>query len=190
MALPTTSYAVGKHAFFFRDGDTITIPAAGTGSSAGASGRNNKPDPTDPKYNDLGAIADWEHMIKTMGDEKILKPSPGLMQLYNIVEKGAEGMIKFTLEEISALSLELMYRTSQKLTSAGGVYNPISAPPRTGWLHTELYDQNNNFFANLDVYGMLRMTGGFSSKEGSILKPNLEFNIFWNTLNVGLVNNN
>lgn len=187
MSLPTGSYAGGKHAWFFRDGDTITIPASG--SSAGVSSRTNKPDPTDPLYLDVGAIADWTDDFKTMGDEKIYKPSPGRMQLYGIVEKGGEGMFKFTTEEITALSMEIFFRTSQKLTSAGGVYNPLSAPPRTGWLHREIYDQNNNFLLNLDVYVMLRITGGVASKEGSVIKPNWEANILYSTLNVGLLNN-
>ena len=71
------SYALGRHGFFYPDGSIITIPAAGTGSVAGASSRTNKPDPTDPLYIDLGACDDWQDDIKSSGDEKIWKPSPG-----------------------------------------------------------------------------------------------------------------
>jgi hypothetical protein len=188
MSLPIGSYAVGKHGFFFRDGDTITIPASG--SSAGASSRTNKPDPTDPLYLDVGAIADWDDSgFKSMGDEKIYKPMPGRMQLYDIIEKGAEGMFKFTTEDISALAMEVFFRTSQKLTSAGGVYNPLSAPPRKGWFHMEHYDQNNAFMLNLDVYVMLRIVGGMASKEGSVIKPQWEANVLYSSFNVGLINN-
>lgn len=190
MSLQIGSYSLGKHVFFFRAGDAITVPAAGTGSAAGAATVSNKPDPTDPLYTDLGAIADWDSEIKTMGDEKILAPSPGRLQLKNIIEKGAEQTEKFTTQELSALALEIIYRTTQKLTSAGGVFNPNSAPPRTGWLHTELYDQNNNFAMNLDLWGLLRVTGGMGSKEGGIVKPAFEFNVFYSTLNVGLINSN
>ena len=183
------SYALGHHGYFFREGDLITVPAAGTGSVAGASSRTNKPDPTDPLYTDLGAIADWQHDIKPFGDEKVYKPLPGQMQLYNIIEKGAEMMAKFTSQEIQALGLEIFYRTSQKLTSAGGVYNPLSAQPRRGWFHTELYDQNNNFVTNMDLYCLCRITGGMSSKEGGILKPQYEISVMYSTLNVGLLAN-
>ena len=187
MLLNLGSYALGKHAFFYREGDVITVPSAG--STAAAASRTNKPDATDPLFIDLGAIADWSDDVKSLGDEKILKPSPGRMQLYDLIEKGAEMMIKLTAEELQALSYELYYRTSQKLTSAGGVFNPISAPPRKGWLHTELYDQNNNFVSNLDAYGLLRITGGIASKEGGVVKPQYELNVLYSTLNVGLISN-
>ncbi|HEX9046097.1 MAG TPA: hypothetical protein VF988_03645, partial [Verrucomicrobiae bacterium] len=143
--LTQNSYALGRHCYFFRAGDNITVPAAGTGSIAGPAASNNKPDPTDPLYTDLGKIADWTTDNKSMGDEKIYAPSPGRMQLVKIVEKGSEQVEKFTTEELIALSVEIMYKTSQKLTSAGGTFNPNSAPPREGWLHTELYDGANNF---------------------------------------------
>jgi hypothetical protein len=184
MSLNLSSYALGKHSYFYRDGDVITIPA--TGSATGASSRTNKPDATDPLYIDLGAIDDWSDEFKSNGDEKIYKPSPGRRQLYDIIEKGADGMLKFTTEEVGAFALECFFRTSQKLTSAGGQFNPLSAPPRKGWFHTELYDQNNAFFLSLDLYGMIRITGGVASKEGGIVKPNWEFNVLYSTLNTGV----
>jgi hypothetical protein len=181
------SYSLGHHGFFFREGDAITIPAANTGSIAGPASRTNKPDPTDPLYQDIGAIADWSDETKSLGDEKIYKPSPGRMQHYDSVEKGAEFTKKFTAQEIQALAMEIFYRTKQKLTSAGGVFNPLSAAPRRGWFHTELYDQNDTFVFNLDLYGLLRITGGMGSKEGSVVKPNYELTVLYSTLNVGLL---
>ena len=188
MAAILGAYALGRHSFFYRDGDVITIPAAGTGSTAAASSRTNKADPTDPLFIDIGAIADWSEDIKSLGDEKVWVPAPGRLQLKTIVEKGAEAMFKFTTEEIQAFAFEVFYRSSAKLTSAGGQFNPMSAPPRTGWLHTELYDQSNAFAGSLDVYGMLRITGGWASKEGGIVKPNWEFNVLYSTLNSGFLN--
>jgi hypothetical protein len=182
-------YALGRHAFFYPDGQIITVPAAGTGSVAGASSRTNKPDPTDPLYIDTGAIDDWTDDFKSNGDEKIYRAAPGRRVLYNIVEKGADGMYKWTTQEIIAYAVATMYRTSQALTSAGGQFNPNSATPKTGWLHFELYDQNNNFFGSVDQYGLLRIVGGWETKEGGIIKPQWELNCFYSTLNTGLLNN-
>lgn len=179
------SYALGHHGFFYPDGSLITIPAAGTGSTAAASGRYNKPDPTDPLYTDVGKVVDWSHDVKSMGDEKIYAPTPGIIQLYDVIEKGAEMTIKFTSQEVNPLAIQAMYRTQQQLGQAGGAFNPISAPPLHGWFHTELYDQNNIFIENLDVYCLFRITGGWSSKEGAPLKPQYELNVLYSTLNVG-----
>ena len=183
------SYALGRHAFFFRENDLITIPAAGTGSVAGAATRTNKPDPTDPLYIDLGACDDWQDEWKSLGDEKVYKPSPGQRQLYDLIEKGAEGMIKLTTQEIQAFAWEVFYRTSQKLTQVGGTqqFNPNSAIRKRGWFHQECYDQANNFAFSFDVFGVIRITGGVASKEGGLVKPQWEINALYSTLNTGAV---
>jgi hypothetical protein len=183
------SYALGRHGFFYPDGSIITIPAAGTGSVAGASSRTNKPDPTDPLYIDLGACDDWQDDIKSSGDEKIWKPSPGRRQLYQVIEKGAEATIKMTTEEMQAFAAQVYYRTSQKLTQIGGnqQFNPLSAPPMNGWFHQECYDQYNAFAFSYDVYSLIRITGGMASKEGGIIKPQWEINVLFSTLNTGAV---
>ena len=77
----------------------------------------------------------------------------------------------------------------QGAVPAGGVFTPLSAPPKYGWLHTELYDNNNNFAWSLDLFVLLRITGGMASKEGAILRPQFEANILYSTQNVGLLNN-
>lgn len=183
------SYALGRHGYFYPDGTVITIPAAGTGSVAGASSRTNKPDPTDPLYINLGACDDWQDDIKSAGDEKIWKPSPGLRQLFQIIEKGAEGMIKYTSQEMQAFAAQVFYRTSQKLTQVGGTqqFNPISAPPMNGWFHQECYDQANAFAFSFDTYCLIRVTGGIASKEGGIVKPAFEVNMLYSSLNTGAV---
>ena len=193
MPFQTQSTALGKQAFFFREGDNITIPAAG--SNAGAASRTNRPDATDPLYQQLQTVDDWEWDIKTMGDEKVYAPSPGRMQLFDIVEKGAEAMVKFSTNQIQGLSVEVFYRTysaaggGNKITSAGGVFVPLACKPQRGWLHTELYDNDNNFALSLDVYGLLRITGGIASKEGAILRPKFEFNMLYSALAAALANN-
>ena len=187
MSFQPQSTALGKHVYFFRQGDNITVPAAGC--AAGAATRTNKPDATDPNYLSLQVVDDWTWDVKSMGDEKIWAPSPGRLQLYDLQEKGAEAMLKFSTPILQALGVEIFYRTSAELTAAGGVFTPLSAPPKYGWLHTELYDNNNNFAWSLDLFVLLRITGGMASKEGAILRPQFEANILYSTQNVGLLNN-
>ena len=181
------STALGRHVYFFREGDAITIPAVGC--AAGAATRTNKPDATDPAYIDLQVVDDWQDEIKSMGDEKIWAPSPGRLQLYDIQETGAEGMFKFSTPVLQGLGVEIFYRNSVALTSAGGTFVPMSGPPRKGWIHTELYDNNNNLGWSLDVYVLLRITGGIASKEGAILRPQFEANVLYSAQNIGLLNN-
>ena len=193
MSFQTQSTALGNQAFFFREGDNITVPTAG--SNAGAASRTNRPDATDPLYNQLQTVDDWDWDVKSMGDEKVYAPSPGRMQRIDIIEKGAEADIKFATNQIQGLAVELFYRTysaaggGNKITSAGGVFVPLNCKPQRGWLHTELYDNDNTFAWSLDVFGLLRITGGIASKEGSILRPKFEFAVLYSPLAAGLVNN-
>jgi len=46
------SFIIGSHAYFFRDGDAITVPAAGV------SGRGVKAGGADPLWLDLGVLSD------------------------------------------------------------------------------------------------------------------------------------
>ncbi len=179
------------HVFFFRDGDNITVPAAG-GNVAGASSRNNRPDATDPLYIDLGAIADWDDSGIKATYDKIMGPNPaapGTLMTISKVKKSIEGNLKFTTEEIAALAFEILYQVSAELSSAGGAFTPLSAPAKQGWLHREFYDQNNNLIHTMDTYVHLQISGGFLSKEGAAIKPQWEAEILGALQNTGLLNN-
>lgn len=183
MAFNLASYALGKHAFFFREGDPFTVPSAGT------CGVSSKPDATDPAFIDFGPIVDWDHDFKPGKTEEVWGPQPGRLQLSDEVDIKVKMMLKFTVEQVSALPLEIFYRTTQKLTSAGGQFNPNSAQTRRGWLHIELYDQNDEFALSLDAWGRMRVTGGVAGKDGGLMKPTLEHTVYYSTLNTGLLNN-
>lgn len=183
MSLIIGSYALGRHCFFFREGDAYTVPAAGVCAV------NSKPDATDPAYNDFGAIVDWAESFKVGKTEEVWAPSPGRLQLLDEIDTKTKQMLTFTTEQVSALALEIFYRTSTELTSAGGQFNPNTAQPRRGWLHTELYDEYDNFFSSLDLWGRMRCTGGVEGKDGGLMKPNFEFTVYYSSLATGLINN-
>lgn len=181
------SYALGKHAYFFREGDAITVPA--TGSAAGAATSSNQPAASDPAYINLGPILSWEDDFKSGKTEEVWGPSPGKLQLLDEIDLKVMQKAKFDTEQVTALALEVFYRTSTKLTTASVQFNPNNAPTRRGWLHTELYDQNNNFFGAMDLWGRIRVTGGVLGKDGGLMKPTFEMTVYFSALNVAVLAN-
>ncbi|HEX3855965.1 MAG TPA: hypothetical protein VHY30_01570 [Verrucomicrobiae bacterium] len=173
--------APGQHAWFFRAGDAITVAAAG-GSVNGAATNSNKPDPSDPLYIWLGQMNDWEDDIKG-SDIEIWGPSPGRMQLTNIIENKVKAMSKFTTQQMGALAAEIFYRNQAEMTSATAQFNKLSGTARQGWLHMQRYDQNNAVWLTEDQWCILRITGGVKSKEGAIIEPTWEAITLYSLLN-------
>ena len=181
------SYALGSHCYFFREGDAITVPAPG--SAAGAATSSNQPAASDPLYMNLGPILSWEDDFKAGKVEEVWGPSPGKLQLLDEIDLKVMQKCKFDVEQVSAIALEIFYRTSTKLTAASVQFNPNNAPTRRGWLHIERYDQSNNFFFACDLWGRIRVTGGVLGKDGGLTKPSFEMTVYYSSLNTAILNN-
>ncbi len=177
MGLILGTYALGKHAWIFREGDPFTVPAPGT------AGRTSKPDATDPAYIDIGAIESWEDDISGGQDQEVWQPSPGRLVLQDAIEIKAKHTCKFTTGQLSPFALEAFYRTTQKLDSNATQFNPMSARLRRVWFHTQLYDQDDVQRLSLDLFGRIKVMGGMKSADGGIVKPEFELLVLYSTLN-------
>lgn len=182
MSLVLGTFALGKHAWFCREGDAFLLPAAGV------AGSESKPDPNDASFIDLGAIESWEDDVKDGNDQEVWQPSPGRLVLKDVLETKTKYTVKFTTGQLSAFALEAFYRASQKLTSASGQFNPLSARARKGWLHSQLYDQNDNEVMSLDLWGRIMVSGGMKSADGAIVKPEFELLVLYSSLNTTGIN--
>jgi hypothetical protein len=184
--MQTKTFAPGQQAWFFRNGDAITIPAAG-GSVAGPASISNKPNPLDPNYIPLGSINDWEDDLKGT-DVEIWGPAPGRQQLIGLHETKVKSSRKFTAQQMSAIAAELFYRPLTLLTPASAQFNSLTGTKREGWLHVQRYDNDNNLWMTEDTWGVLRVTGGIKSKEGAIIEPTFEQIVYYSLLNSSGIN--
>lgn len=180
-ALTLKSRVLGSHLFFFREGDAFTVPEAGTCAA------ESKPDGNDPAYINIGSCEEAEDDISGGTDLEVWRPSPGALQLKDIVTIKEKMMIKFTTGEITALAIESFYRTSQKLNSLEGQFNPLSGAMRKGWLHVERYDHENDIFVTMDVWGRLKCLGPLQMGGNDFVKPQWEFTVLYSSLNTGLI---
>jgi hypothetical protein len=177
----TAPRSLGSHAKFFRDGSAFTVPNPG-----GTTSRTAKPDITDPAWIDFGEINNLAITPSSNVDE-IYAPSPGVLELYDVIENKRKLEFKFDAEELSFLSFELAFKC-KPLTVAGGNYNPGAGKIIKGWIHVEQYDQNADDDSDpvnvFDCYVFLKMDGDLKADENhvktSILATKLQSN-----LNVG-----
>jgi hypothetical protein len=176
----TAARILGNHVFFFRDGENFTVPAAGTAS------RTSKPDAEDPKWIDLGVVGNLSITPETSVDE-IFAPSPGSLELYDVIENKRKRTVKFDCEELSFLSFELAFHT-KPLSTAGGQYNPGAGKTLKGWLKIEQYDQNADDDSDpvnvVDLYVFLKLEGDLTCEENHV-KTSIQAMALRSGLNTG-----
>lgn len=177
MGLALASYILGSHAFFFREGDPYTVPAAGT------AGRNAKPGATDPAWIDLGVIEEASDSLESTEIE-IYAPTPGRLRLYDSIETKDKLTLKFTTSELSAFAIETLYRTLA-LTSASAQFNPLEGKPKKGWLKCQRYDQTDAQRIVLDTFVRLKVAGDVNMGGGELVKVPFEAVVLHSTLNTG-----
>jgi hypothetical protein len=176
----TAPRSLGNHAYFFRDSSPFTVPQAGTAS------RTAKPGADDPAWVDLGVISSLSISPESAEDE-IYAPSPGTLELYDVVENKRKRTIKFDCDELSFLSFELAFHTKPQ-TAAGGPYVPGSGPSVKGWLKVEQYDQNtgdNSEPTNVfDSYVHMKLDGELKFDEHYV-KTGIQARCLRSSLNSG-----
>jgi hypothetical protein len=177
MSLIKDVYQFSMIAFFMRRGDAFTLPAPGVAD------RESKPDGADPGYIDIGTIEKWEP--KTSGtDQDVWVPTPGVLQLLDIRETKSRLTLSFTTGQVGPLAIETVFRALQNLDETSTQFNPGAGGLRRGWLHFDCYDQDTNEFRmNMDIWGRLKITGGMQAGDGTIIKPDWEFERMYSSLN-------
>jgi hypothetical protein len=177
----TAPRILGNHVYFFRDGSAFTLPAPG-----GVVSRTVKPDETDPAWIDFGVVNNLGITPESSEDE-IYAPSPGALELYDVIENKRKRTIKFECEELSFLSFELAFHT-KPLSVAGGQYNPGAGRTIKGWLKVEQYDQdaddNSDPVNVVDLYVHLKLDGELKCDENHV-KTGIQARSLRSTLNSG-----
>lgn len=160
-----------------RAGTAFTLPAPGT------AGENAKPDANTPEYTDIGAIEDWEFDVSGGTDHEVWRPSPGRLQLKDVITVKEKMTLKFTTGETSAFAVGHMMRTDADLDADSTQFNPMEGTPPQGWLHVALYDHDDVLVLTAEVWGRLKCTGGLKASDGSLVKPTWEFLVLYSQYN-------
>ncbi len=175
---------IGTKNLFFREGAAVSVPAAGTGSVAGPASATNKPDVTDPLYQNIGPVKFT--VSQTGKTEDYMSPSPGAYTLEDEIPLSRGQTLKGKLEKVSNLSMALRDSASAiPSTGVGGVYNPLSSAPNIrGWLHIEEYDQNDVLVNTIERWVSMRASGDTNLDDKASETP-IEAKVLQSTLNVG-----
>ena len=160
----TAPRILGSHVYFFRDGEAFTVPAAGNAS------RTIKPGADDPEWIDFGVVNNLS-VSPESSVEEIYAPSPGSLELYDVIENKRKRTIKFDCEELSFLAFELAFHT-KPLSTTGGQYNPGAGKTLKGWLKIEQYDQTADEESEplnvVDLYVHLKLDGDLKCDENHV----------------------
>jgi hypothetical protein len=151
--------------------------------SAGTCARESKPGSADTGWISLATIEGWEDSISDEEEKSVFKPVPGHLVKQDVITLKQGLNFKFTCNELSPLSVEAFYRTTQKLTTASTQFNPLSAVPRKGWLKVQRYDHNDSLRFTLDVFGRLKVSGGMRGAQGELVMPEFDFEVLYSSLN-------
>jgi len=87
----------------FRDGDAITVPAAGV------SGRGVKAGGADPLWLDLGVLSDVG-VTPSQEEREVYAPQPGKLVLYDVIPTKHKREIKLALMQMSPIVWENPFR--------------------------------------------------------------------------------
>lgn len=176
MALTTDARIVSSHVWFFREGDSYTLPSPGT------CGRESKPGADDTGWIDVGIITDLKIQPNREVHERWI-PSPGQKRLYDVLESKKQIKITFTTDDLSPFAIEHLLQTD-KLGATSGQYNPLEGTTKRGWLKVQQYDHNDTLINVFDVYVHLLITAETDFGDAPVTVT-FEAHVLHSSLNTG-----
>jgi len=144
MALTTGARIIGNHVWFFREGDSYTVPAPGT------CGRESKPGADDTGWIDVGLVSDLKVQPQREVHERWI-PSPGQKRLYEVLESKKRIKVTFTVDDLSPFAIENLFGTLA-LNEQSEQYNPLEGSVKNGWLKIQQYDHNDQLVNVVDLW--------------------------------------
>jgi len=164
MSLITEALILGSHAFFFREDAAYTVPSAGTCAAEA------KPGASDPAWINLGPVTGAE-VSEAAGDAvEQWAPLPGALRRKNIFRTKEKLDIDLTVNEVTPLALQAIFRTEVLSGSSGETANPLEGSTIRGWLKLQLYDANDALRFALDLWCELRVNGAVSLDPSKLLE--------------------
>ena len=182
MPLATAPKILGTHAFFFLDGKSATKDVTNATVAAFPASRTAKPGSTDTGWFGLGVIEDSSDSPVQSEKIDIFAPTPGVLRLYDVLETKRRSKGSFKCKELSALAIQVMYRTLA-LTPASTQFNRLEGAVVKGWLKIQRYDQADAIAVAEDLYVMLEVKGDMQMGGGGLVEVEFEYDVLHSTLN-------
>jgi hypothetical protein len=184
MGLIATEMAMGTHAWFVREGDAFAagVDVNGNVLGAGVVSVNAKPAANDAAWILIDTIESWEDSIKDE-DKPIYTPAPGHLVRKRIITTKEDLDMKFTCGQVSALAMELFYRSATKLNSASSQFNPMSYVPRQGFLKLQRYSDTDVLILSADLWVRMKISAGMKGGDGNITTPEFEAALLYSAMN-------
>lgn len=171
------SKALGAKIYFFPEGKAVQ--AGGTCVSTAV------PDANDPGWVDFIRVESWEGSRKDVKYEKVEDATTGSVVLADEQETNKGHMeYKFTVNVLLAFILGIFYRSAAELSAASTQFNPSVGTSPRGWLMLDHRDANGTVIIAANVWGRLKYDGPMKGGGGNLVKPELLFTEYNNTVNV------
>ena len=181
MPLTTRTIKMAVHAWFFREGATITLPVAGTAAA------ETCPDADDPAWISLGPVTQTD-LQETAGEEiEAWSPVLGQLRRTDIKYVKPKVDLDFTVNQISALAFQLMFRTEALAGSTNEAINPLEGMNSKGWLQMQAYDEDDDLVWNLRIWCSLKVNGSVTLDPGKLFEVKLAAKGLHSSLNSGTV---
>jgi hypothetical protein len=159
------TYAVGSHAWFFRENDAFTLPAPGF------AGVSALPGPLDAGWIYAGDIETWEDHMAQDEEKEVRKPNPGVLVRKDIITIFQGLDIKLVTNSLTKLSMEAMYRSATQITADETQFVPLSATPARYWLMLQRYTHDNQPWFAANLWVRMKVTGGYKGGNGELQMP-------------------
>jgi len=159
------SYALGSHAWLYREGEAFTSPAPGVVAV------DALPDAADPGWalRNIGDTEEWADK-KNVDTEEILKPNPGHLSRKDIITFFQSLDFELTTNSLRRVAMQIMYGSAVELTEGVGQFVPLAKVPPRAWLKLQRYTQDDVLIFAADLWVRIDVTDT-SSGNKKIIKP-------------------
>lgn len=176
--MTTANRIVGQRVFFAREGDTFTVPSAGT------VGRSSKPGDADAAWVEFGDVDEFGITPEASMKEVWSPGSAAILELKDMIPNKPKTTIEFRTQELSPIAYEMLLRTA-KLDGSATAHTPHAVIQKKGVLRIvqKAHDQTDAI-NTLYFYGILEVPGKVDFGEDVVREP-FRFTMLTSSLNAG-----
>lgn len=139
------------------DNESTAADTAGTVTFTSVAGRWKRPSSTDAGWIDAGIVSDLS-FDRSVTSDQIFAPNPGKIELYDVIETKVINGCKFTTEQLSAITWEVLMGT-EALDEDSTDYTPSEKVGKKFWIEVKQYDQDDQLVNTCYLYCYVKVDG-------------------------------